>query len=336
MKNKRVYFLVFFLVIIGYGYGQQDPQFSQHMYTILPINPGIAGSGGICASLHYRQQWAGFHDTDTNGTIYKTAPRDIMLTLHTPVKFLHGGVGLTVYNDSYGQQTDIIVKLAYSFRMNIGSGVLGIGPSFDLLSRKMHTDRWYYNPEHIDQVLVNQIGESDMYFDISFGAYYQMQDKWYAGVSATQLIASIGGDKVSQKGARHLYFLGGYSFELPSNPNWTFRPCALVKTDLKTVQVDATFIADWNEMFWFGASYRIIDAVAIIGGARPFINYSSPIRGLEAVVSYDINTSKLMRYGRSFGGYEFCIKYCFKIVTKSTTEAYRGTRLLGNRPIDYR
>jgi hypothetical protein len=80
----------------------------------------------------------------------------------------------------------------------------------------------------------------------------------------------------------------------------------------------------------------MIDAAAIIVGARPFINSSTAVRGLEIVASYDINTSKIMRYGRSFGGYEFCLKYCFNIVTKPSIYGYKGTRLLGNKPIEYR
>jgi hypothetical protein len=110
-----------------------------------------------------------------------------------------------------------------------------------------------------------------------------------------------------------------------------------VKTDLKAVQLDLTVMADWQNMFWVGASYRMRDAVAILGGTKPFVNSSSAaLRGLEVVLSYDINTSQVMRYGRSFGGPEVCLKYCFKIVTNPTTEAYRGTRLLGNRPLEYR
>ncbi|MCL2132004.1 MAG: type IX secretion system membrane protein PorP/SprF, partial [Lentimicrobiaceae bacterium] len=313
------------------------PQFTQHMNTILPINPGIAGSAGICASLHYRQQWAGFYDLDTNGVDkYKTAPRDIMLLLHAPVKALHGGLGLTVYNDAYGFQKDITVKLAYSFRMNIGGGVLGVGPSIDLLSRKIDDSHWLPGSSG-DPDLINNMGKTDMYFDASFGAYYEMQNKWYAGVSSTQLISAIGGDKIYQKASRHMYFFGGYSFEVPSNPNWELKPCALIKTDFKSAQIDATMIAEWSGMYWVGASYRAIDAVAILGGARPFINSTvAALRGLEVTLSYDINTSKMMREGRSFGGPEVSVKYCFKIVHSVPPEAYRNSRQLGNIPIEYR
>jgi len=335
MKRKRVYILMFFVAVTVRGFGQQDPQFTQHMYTILPINPAFAGSTGICASLHYRNQWVGFIDTDTLGNKYKTSPEDIMFTVHSNVKKLHGALGLTVFNDKYGHQSDITVKLAYSYKLNIKGGVLGIGPSVDFMNRKIKTEE-FWGGQSADPLIWNQIGASDMYFDLSFGAFYNMQDKWYVGISGTQLLSMIGGETAKQKASQHIYAVGGYEFEIPSNPNWTLKPCGLLKTDLKSVQIDATLIADWNQMFWVGVSYRAIDAVAILGGARPFINYTTPIRGLEVAVSYDINTSKLISYGRSFGGPEVSVKYCFKIVTIPPSKGYKGTRLLGNRPIEYR
>jgi type IX secretion system PorP/SprF family membrane protein len=336
MLNKRVYIFIGLLGIATVGFCQQDPQFTQYMYTILPINPSYAGNAGICASLHYRQQWAGFMDINPEtGDKYKSSPRDILFSIHSPVKALHGGLGLSIYSDALGHQSDIGVKLAYSFRMNIGGGNLGIGLSADFLSRTIKTSE-YYPGNSGDDAIVKNIADNDMYVDVSFGAYYQMQDKWYAGISSTQLISAIGGNKVYQKGARHFYALGGHSFTVPSNPNWTLKPSAILKTDLTIVQLDLTLLADYNNLVWFGASYRIIDAIALIVGAKPFINSPTAIRGLEIVASYDINTSKIMRYKRSYGGPEFCLKYCFNIVTKPSVYGYKGTRLLGNRPIEYR
>lgn len=343
MRDKRLYILVFFLVIVVRGFGQQDPQFTQHMHTILPINPGIAGSSNICASMHYRQQWAGFYDMDTNGIDkYKTSPEEIMLTVHGKVKPLHGGLGLTVYRDKYGHQQDITVKLAYSFRVNLFGGVLGVGPSIDMLSRKMTKDHWIAGQSG-DQVLIAAMGETDMLMSASLGAYFEMQNKWYAGVSSTQLVPILKGNKLYQRETPHLYFLGGYTFALASNPNWEFKPCALVKTDLRTVpQIDATMLAEWMGMYWLGVSYRVFDAVAVLGGAKPFVNASSKaLQGLEVMMSYDVTTSQMLRKkgtfaGRSMGSYEFSLKYCFKIVTKPPTEAYRNSRTLGNTPIDFR
>jgi len=335
MRQKRLYIFIILLAFGVSSFGQQEPQFTQYMYTILPINPGYAGNAGICASLHYRQQWAGFADIHhETGEKQKTSPRNILVSIHSPVKARHG-VGLTIYNDAIGFQNDIAVKLAYAYRLNIKGGSLGLGLSGDFLSRTIQKDK-FVPGQSGDMVLIGSMGESDMHIDASFGAFYQMQDKWYAGASATRLISAIGGDKDLQKGARHFYFLGGYTFELPSNPDWALKPSALIKTDLTGVQVDATLIASYTEMIWFGVSYRMIDAAAVLVGVKPFINSGSAMRGLEIVGSYDITTSKIINHGRSYGGYEFCIKYCFNIVTKPTIYGYKGTRLLGNRPIEYR
>jgi len=221
--------------------------------------------------------------------------------------------------------------------MNVFGGVLGAGISADLLSRKVYTDRFWGGGWSTDPTILANMGKSDMYVDMSFGVYYLMQNKWYAGISGTNLIAAIGGDKINQKASRHFYVIGGYEYVIPANPNWTLKPQALLKTDLKVVpQIDVVLIADWVDMIWFGASYRAIDAVVLLAGAKPFANYTNPLRGLEVAVSYDITTSKLGREGRSFGGFEFGIKYCFKIVPPIRIEWYKGTRLLGNRPIEYR
>ena len=107
------------------------------------------------------------------------------------------------------------------------------------------------------------------------------------------------------------------------------------------VQFDLTLVASYTDLVWFGASYRMIDAVAILVGAKPFINFQGAIKGLEIIGTYDITTSKMLNRGASFkgrslGGYEFCIKYCFNIVTIPPIYGYKNTKLLGNRPIDYR
>ena len=349
MAKRRLYVFFVLVGIVVSGYAQQEPQYTQYMYTILPINPGYAGQTGICASLHYRQQWAGFRDINPiTGDEYKTSPRSVMVSLHSPVRVLHGGLGLTVYNESYGHQSDIAVKLAYSFKMNIGGGNLGLGISADLLNRSIKKSEFYDNPgggingTTGDQNIFANLGDNTMYVDASFGAYYMMQNKWYAGISATQLLSAVGGSEIYQSGARHVYAFGGYSFPLPSNPSWTIKPSILMKTDLKSVQCDLTAMADFEDFFWFGVSYRIIDAVAVIGGIKPFANSSTAaMRGLEVIASYDITTSKMLHLGRadtekrSYGGYEFSVKYCFKIVQQQIIHGYKGTRLLGNKPIEY-
>jgi type IX secretion system PorP/SprF family membrane protein len=337
MKKKFCVLMLLALLTVS-AYSQQEPQFSQYMYTILPFNPGYAGSGGICASATYRQQWAGFNETDESGKKVKVNPRQALFSFHAPIKALHGGLGLSIYNDALGHQNDIAVKLAYAFRMNIGGGTLGIGLSIDFLNRSLKRSDFDQNSRSADPLMVGALRESTMYFDGTIGFFYQMPEKWYAGLSATRLLSlkNSGTDAITQRFAQHLYAMGGYTFILPSNPNWTLTPSGLVKTDLRVCSFELTLLAEWNKIFWFGGSYRLIDCATLLFGAKPFINYSSAIRGLEVVLSYDINTSKVITDRRSFGGPEITLKYCFSIVTKPSIYGYKGTRLLGNRPVEYR
>jgi len=318
---------------------QQDPQFTHYMYSDLLINPGVAGSGGICATGIFRQQWAGFQDTwtdiETGKTeTFSTAPQQFLVTFHAPVKALHGGLGLVLYQDKYGYQNDIAAKVSYSFKFNISGGSLGIGLAGDFLSRTLEGGR--YHPGEDGDPVVATSDISDFYADVSFGAYYLNPNKWYAGISGTHLLTSEG-KNTHQSTSRHFYFYGGYSFPLPFNPNWTMKPSAIIKTDFAKTQYDLTVLAEWNNLVWGGVSWRIDnDAVAILVGAKPFINSSNPIRGLEIGVSYDITTSLLgYNHSRSFGGPEIMLKYCFTIIPPTSVYGYKNTRLLGNKPTEY-
>jgi type IX secretion system PorP/SprF family membrane protein len=260
MKNKKIYILFLFVLFVLKSNAQQDPQFTQYMYSDLLINPGVAGSAGICATGMFRQQWAGFQDTWTDletgkDNKFSTAPQQILLTLHAPIKILHGGLGLSIYQDRYGYQNDIAAKLAYSFKFNISGGSLGIGIAGDFLSRTIRDG--YQSQKSRDDPAIPQSGKSDFFVDLSFGAFYINPDKWYAGVSATHLLTGEGA-KTHQSTKRHVYyFYGGYSFPLPFNPNWTLKPSAMFKTDLTTVQFDLTAVAEWNKIVWGGLSWRI-------------------------------------------------------------------------------
>ena len=98
------------------------------------VNPGYAGlSEGICINGVYRQQWAGFKDQ--YGDV--VSPQDFLITIDSPVKFLHGGLGGSIIQDRLGQQSDIIVKVDYSFHLDLAIGKLGLGLGVNLINRSI-------------------------------------------------------------------------------------------------------------------------------------------------------------------------------------------------------
>src|SRR4051812_40029797 len=96
---------------------QQDPQFSQNMFTKLVTNPGFAGANdAICGTLLYRNQWTGFDGP----------PKSMLLAADMPVEILHGGIGLTVIGaDQLGAEKNLSLHGSYAYRTNLGPGAIG-------------------------------------------------------------------------------------------------------------------------------------------------------------------------------------------------------------------
>lgn len=335
MSYRRVW-LTLMVVLFAYTCrGQQDPQFSQYMYSDFCINPAIAGSSGICATTLFRQQWAGFSESyiDENGNEKVTAvsPQEMVFNIHSPVKFLHGGVGASFYRDQEGHQNNIDIKLAYAYKMNIGAGFLNIGAALEMSNLTVLGEELRPNQEGDPSIPTDN--KSDFFTDFAFGLYYKdNSDKWYAGLSLTQLMGNEG-TNTHQSTTRHIYAMGGYSFPLPINPDWTMKPSFLIKSDVAKTQIDLTMLGEYKKVLWCGVSYRMVDAVVLMFGAQPFVGSSSAIKGLQVGVAYDITTSKLgYTHGRSFGSPEVMLKYCFKIEIPKTTYGYRNSHYLGNRP----
>src|SRR4029078_6878772 len=72
---------------------QQAPMYTHYMYNTLSVNPGYAGSrDALTVTALHRSQWVDF----------KGAPVTQTLTMHSPVKNEHIGIGLSVVNDKIG------------------------------------------------------------------------------------------------------------------------------------------------------------------------------------------------------------------------------------------
>lgn len=325
---KKIYVLIFLIVSVLGLKAQQETQFTQHPYAILPFNPGYAGSNdAICATTLFRQQWTGFKDP--NGE--STSPQDILFTLDAPVSFLRGGLGLTVLSDKIGYEDNTTVKLGYSYRLPIGrnGGVLGIGAQIGFLNKKIDFSKFVYIDQN-DPRLMGRGNESDMFTDASFGVFFKVPNLYYVGVAATQMLepqaplSLTSGTGVQLK--RHYFINGGYEWIYPNEPNLVFEPSVFIKTDFVSAQYDVSLIARWNNMFWGGLNYRLQDAVGLVLGVSPF--QTGAMRGLKIGYSYDFTTSDLGRKGRSSGSHEIMLKYCFKIVRTPVLSGYKNTLLI--------
>ena len=309
--------LIVLLVSVGL-HAQQAPAFTHYRDAQMLYNPAFAGMReGICVNGIFRQQWAGFKDYE-NGK--NAAPEDYLVTVDSPIRFLHGGFGGAIIQDKATYNWgDISLILAYSYHAELAFGTLGIGLGIDLINRSI--DGSMFRPVVEGDPVILTSSQGDMRFDANAGLYFKSADRYYVGVSINNLLKSTfvkldpgGNGEISTD--RTLYLIGGYNFFLPNNPRFGIEPSFLIQSDLVSTQYNLSGIVNYNAKFWGGLNYRFGESVGVLVGMH--------FKDLGIGYSYDVNT---MRLGVP-GSHEISISYCFKIKGDKSRTSYKNTRYL--------
>jgi type IX secretion system PorP/SprF family membrane protein len=296
---------------------QQEPQFTHNMFNYSYVNPGHYGlTDGICVTGIIREQWLGFKDE--NGT--RVSPETFLFSADAPFRFLHGGLGISIVQDKYGYFTDMGVKLGYSYHKQMGAGTLGIGVNANFLNKKLDFSKLIPIDEG-DPVLAGTSSDGVMITDMSAGVYLK-QPRYYMSLSSSQLLESE--KSLSNKGAgngtfkmrRHYYLSGGYDLSFPAFAQYTITPSVFLKSDGSTFQVDLNALVNYNRKVWGGASYRLGDAFAIMGGLV--------LKDIEVGYSYDVPMSRI----GATGSHEVMVRYIFKLEREKVRTGYHNTRFL--------
>ncbi len=308
MHQKLTKFLVlFFIFICGVANAQQDPQFSQNMFTKLSVNPGFAGANdAICGTLLYRNQWTGFGGE----------PKTMLFTADMPVEVLRGGVGLSVYvADQLGAEKNLNIRGMYAYRMMLGQGNLGLGIGIGYHQKSLDGSKFVYNDQGDINIPTGNVSGGAI--DLDLGAYYNT-DKLYVGLSSSHLQeGKISYNNIDTKLARHYYLMAGYSLDLTSA--LTLKPMIQLKSDAVSTQADFNANLMINNRFWVGGSYRLQDAIVILAGLEVMPN-------LKLGYSYDLTTSDIKTY--SSGTHEIMIGYCYKPTKNVKRQFHRNVRFL--------
>lgn len=264
MKLVKFNLIVFMLFNFWTGVAQQLPQFTQYMYNTISINPAYAGSRETLSivGLH-RSQWVGLEGGPTTQT----------LSVHTPLRNEKIGLGLSFIKDELGYENFNYLYGDFSYTINLTEKTK--------LAFGMKAGFTHYN---IDQSLLTDPSiVNDPYFnDVSnrwspnIGAgFYLHSNKWYLGLSAPRILNSDYNkgesgsvDYVSLERVSY-YFTGGYVFDLSEDVK--FKPAALLKaTNGAPLSFDLTANFLFSEKLWLGASYRINESAAALGGIADF------------------------------------------------------------------
>lgn len=324
MKKIFTTLALAFTAIMNSSFAQQDPQFTQFMHNKLIYNPGYAGtSDAICSNVLYRQQWVSFPG----------APKTALVSFDMPLGSLPIGIGLNVMSDQLGFDKSLFARLAVSYKKVIGAGTLGLGIDAGIL-QKSFNGAWItpdgngvqdnsipgYTSGTGTNVATNS-GLNKMTYDLGFGAFYTIANKFYVGVSSTHLTAQdiAANSNVKYSLARHYYIMSGYTFDL--TPEHAVTPNINIKSDGTSTQIDLNVTYMFDKTYWFGLTYRMQDAIAPMLGAK-FL----PNKSLKVGYSYDLTTSKMR--GHSSGSHEIMLGYCFNVKRTPKITSYQNARFL--------
>ena len=290
---------------------QQLPQFTQYMYNTISINPAYAGSRETLSVIGlHRSQWLGLDGGPTTQTI----------SVHSPLRNDRVGIGFSFINDELGYENFTYFYGDFSYTLPIGEKsklAFGLKAGF--------TQYYIDEPLLNDPTVIN-----DPFFDdvsnrwspnLGIGAFLH-SDRWYIGLSAPRVLNTDYNN--GKKGAVDYvalervsyYFTGGYVFNLSETTK--FKPALLLKaTNGAPLSFDITGNFLFNETFWIGASYRINESAAALGGIADFqvskqlrlgYAYEYPISEIRAYTSgtheillmYELFKSKRIKSPRFF------------------------------------
>lgn len=279
------------------GFAQQLPQFTQYMYNTISINPAYAGSREALSivGLH-RSQWVGFR----GGPITQT------LSIHTPLRNDRVGVGLSFIEDDLGPENFTYLYGDFSYAIPTGrTGKLAFGIKGGFTQYSLDPD--FREDESLDPSIY---GIEDRWTpNVGLGVYWST-NRVYFGLSTPRVLNT---DKNTEEGFEALdrlsyYFTGGVVVDL--SENFKLKPAFLVKaTNGAPVSYDLTANFLYNEKFWLGASYRINEQTAAIGGIADF----QVSRQLRVGYAYEKPISEIARY--TTGTHEILLMYEFKFLS---------------------
>ncbi|MDG1674229.1 MAG: PorP/SprF family type IX secretion system membrane protein, partial [Flavobacteriales bacterium] len=157
---------------IGQASAQQDPQMTQWFNDLAAFNIGAAGEDDLThVNAWYRDQWMGVYG----------APVTTMINVNSNVDFIPGALGLQIYQDEIGQESNTMVKLGYAYHLSpLANGAhIGIGLNVSLFSKSFDAewiavDDWQNDPAIPDQ------GASGSSADLDLGVFMRKGNEYYA------------------------------------------------------------------------------------------------------------------------------------------------------------
>ena len=278
-------------------YAQQAPMYTHYMNNTLSVNPAYAGSrDALTLTALHRSQWVG----------YKGAPVTQTLTMHTPLRNEHIGLGLTVLNDKIGptNNTSLFADYAYIIKLTEKSKLaFGLSAGVNIYNANLSSLQLDEQTDPSFQYNIN----NHVTPNFGFGVYYS-RDRFYTGISVpnllqnSYLVVDQPGDNSIGKEQRHYFFIAGALLNITDN--LAFKPTTLIKvTHGAPIQADLTASFIIMKKFLIGAMFRTGDS---FGGLVGFDITDQFHLGYSYDWSFGLQTGKYNQ-----GSHELVLRYDF-------------------------
>ncbi len=300
--KKRITTTIILLWLLALGItlkAQQETQHSMYFFNPVLLNPAYAGSQeALQITATVRDQWTGI----------KGAPKTQVLSLHTPLKTEHIGVGFTVLNDELGvtKNTGLYADLAYSVKVNKKNNRLAFGLKVGLDLFRQDFSNLRIN-DNTDQLYTDGFNYKKNLFNMGAGIYYYGK-RHYIGISTPRLFKNkidlAAGQTAIQE--NHYYLFGGIVIKL--NPAINMRPSFIVKyVNNAPLSIEGNLSFLFYDKVWIGAMYRHQAAA----GLNIMYNIS---QNLRIGYAYDYQLTSLQKF--SLGSHEIMISYDLRTKAK--------------------
>ncbi len=346
MQKLKLRLLCFFmLVIVSFqGLAQQEIQSSQFMVNPFLLNPAYSSmDDNIDAKFSYRNQWIGVEGAPVTTYFSIHSPLGKPRWAQTHPGDFHNwhGAGLQFINDRIGPFNDYRFNANYSYNIGFTQGDgygynhtdgfrVALGAFFTMNNRSLNNDLLSRSKTNSgtridnDAVMGDEVFDDLYYFsgqtffDANFGVLLYYGDKYYLGLSSTQLFEKELFLREKSKLSRHYFLTGKTKHQI--NEAFYLIPSVIFKyVNNAPSSYNINVRLDWQDKLFGGLAYRSDDSMIMMLGAE--VKWGEKIKNfrrdkhryrMHFYYSYDFTISKLNTKnlnGRSAGSHEITIAF---------------------------
>ncbi len=295
-KISIKHFIVVHMMLAGVwvSNAQQNPHYTQYMFSGLVINPAYAGvDEALSAMVIDRRQWSGLEGAPTTQT----------LSLHTLTAKRKVGLGLLVVNDKIGIHRNLTIQGSYAYHLKVASNSF---LSFGLQAGAFHIRSDYgsiQNGSAPDPKLNNAV-INELFFEVGAGLYFRSK-RFHWGLSAPELLPKTTSlnetESIDLKNVNLFSFL---KYRMAVSPAWEVEPALLVKyaNDLP-LSADAAVTFIYKDILTAGVLYRWDSSLGYLLKARITTQ-------LQFGYAYDFPMGSLNQLNN--GSHELMVQYLFR------------------------